>query len=140
MQIKKITAFGASFRRCLFPIRHNWRFWIALFGPVPLAIYWPDVIEPTLLNTLLFIAFYYLVVNSFTKFMLKAQISADRRRRAEWRAEVEREIIRLQMDYNDIVTMVRQLPPEVQAEHFERLKGFAFKLLTLNRLLEDWRE
>lgn len=140
MQIKKLVAFWESFRRCLFPIRHNWRFWVALVGPVPLAIYWPDLIEPTLLNTLLFLAFYFLVVNLFTRFMLQDQTRAYRRLRAKWRAEVVAEVAQLERDYAELLAMVRELPPEVQPEHAERLKGFALKLLTLKSMLSEWSE
>jgi hypothetical protein len=137
---KNNTSLWAGLRRSLFPIRENWRFWIAFFGPVPLAFCWPWVIEPNLLNTLLFVTFYLIVVQSFTRYMLKDQIRVDRLARAKWRAEIAREVETLERDYAELVAMVKQLPPEQQDQQFERLKGYALKLLTLNSLLRDWHE
>jgi hypothetical protein len=136
----KVALFVANQRRFLFPIRNNWRYWIALFGPVPLAFAWPYVLEPTVLNTLLFIAFYLIVVRAFSRAMIQAQTRADRRRRIEWRAEVAAEVRQLEKDYAAITAMFRELPPEVQQEHAERIKGHALKLLTLKKMLAEWIE
>lgn len=136
----KVALFLANLRWSLFPISHNWRYWIALFGPVPLAFAWPYVLEPTILNTLLFVTFYLIVVRAFSKYMIQSQTSADRRRRIEWRAEVAAEVARLEKDYAAITAMFRELPPEQQQQHAERLKGHALKLLTLQKLLSEWIE
>jgi hypothetical protein len=137
---KKNPAYTRNLRKDFFPIRHNWRFWIACFGPVPLAFLLPWLIEPTLLNALLFITFYMLVVRSFSRLMVQKQTAADRRRRIEWRAEVAAEVAQLEKDYAAIAAMFRALPPELQADYAERLKGHALKLLTLKAMLSEWQE
>lgn len=111
----------------LFPIRRKWRLWLSYIGPVPLAVAWPHIIEPNVLNLLLVGTFYLFVVYAFTKWMVRDQFKAD----------VRLEVNKLESDYAEIIWMIQQLPPEERRQYDGRAKAFALRLLTLNKLLAE---
>lgn len=127
MDKNKIAVWGRNLGAELFPIRRKWRIWLSYFGPLPIAFGWPYLVEPTPLNLLVVLAFYLYVVWSYTRLMVRAQ----------FRYDVALEIRQLHRDYDEILAMVKQLPPEEQARYYERTKEHALRLLTLNKLLAD---
>lgn len=127
MEKNKMAVLGRDLKAHLFPVRLKWRMWLAYFGPMPIAAAWPWVIEPTIVNWLIVLAFLILVPRSFSRLMIRSQFKVDARR----------EVRRLHSEYAEILAMLDQLSPEDRTRYDERAKFFALRLLTLNKLLEQ---
>jgi hypothetical protein len=125
-----MAVWGRNLAADLFPVRLKWRMWLSYFGPMPIAVAWPYVVEPTLINWLVVLAFYLFVIRSFTRLMIRSQIKADARLQIRLfeQAEVE------------ISALLEFVTPEERRQYADLAEDLARRAKILKQILADFEK
>lgn len=91
----KMAVWGRNLAADLFPFRLKWRMWLSYFAPVPIAVFWPQVVEPTFVNFVIVLAFYLVFVRFFSRWMIREQFKVEARLQIELFEKAHAEITAL---------------------------------------------
>lgn len=127
MNKNKMGNWGRNLAADLFPVRRKWRMWLSYFGPLPIAFGWPYVVEPTVINTLVVLAFYLFVVRSYTKMMIRDQCKADARL----------QIRAFEDAHAEILVLLDIIPPEDVRPFAELADELEMRTKVLKTMLAD---
>lgn len=123
----KMAVWGRNLAADLFPFRLKWRMWLSYFAPIPIAVWWPQVVEPTFVNFVIVLAFYLAFVRWFSRWMIREQFKIEARLQIDF----------FEKAHAEIVATLDSLPPE-QREAFASLADdFEMRTHVLKTMLED---